>query len=197
MAIRGAVIAIEIKWDCDLDLDFMTHCLPKYSFDILDDTGWNFRHAWYHEENRRTLIKAYGMKFLININGNAGKFDITRTSIIIVTGLGMMGLANIMCDLVLLKSSNRYREQIAEKKYEQIEMSSINGNNSAMTAPGFGRRLTMRLGVEKKRKATKSELCNDQLTPIVTAATNTAEGTPNLTRNENLVHKIDGLVDAL
>ena len=128
LAIRGAVISIEIKWDCDLDFDFMKNCLPQYSFHILDDTGWNFRHALYHEEDRRTLIKAYGMKFLITISGNAGKFDMTKTVVITVTGLGLMGLANIMCDLVLLKSSNRYREEIAEKKYEMVNISS-NGIN--------------------------------------------------------------------
>ena len=98
----------------------MTYCLPRYKFHILDENGWNFRHAIYHEENRRTLVKAYGMKFLINVNGNAGKFDATRSIVIIVTGLGLMGLANILCDFVLLKSSNQYRETIAEKKYEYV-----------------------------------------------------------------------------
>ena len=131
LATKGAVIAIEIKWDCNLDFDFMSTCLPKYDFHILDDSGWNFRHALYHEEHRRTLVKAYGIKFLITVNGKAGKFDITRTVVIIVTGLGLMGLANIMCDLVLLKSSNRYREQIAEKKFEQIDTSVAGDDEKA------------------------------------------------------------------
>ena len=121
MAIRGAVIGIEVMWNCNLDWDFMTYCLPKYQFHILDESGWNFRHAIYHEEHRRTLIKAYGMKFLINVNGIAGKFDVTRTIVIIVTGLGLMGLTNILCDFMLLKSSNKYREAVAEKKYEKVQ----------------------------------------------------------------------------
>ena len=29
----------------------------RYTFSILEDSGWNFRHAYYHELNRRTLIK--------------------------------------------------------------------------------------------------------------------------------------------
>ena len=116
------MIGIEIRWDCDLDYDFMKYCLPKYNFHVLDDTGWNFRHAIYHEENRRTLFKAYGMKFLIVVGGNAGKFDITRTIVIFITGLGLMGLANILCDFVLLQSSNEYREQIKEKKFEQVKI---------------------------------------------------------------------------
>ena len=87
LAIKGAVIGIDIIWDCNLDWNFMKHCLPKYSFYILDSSGWNFRHAKYHDENRRTLIKAYGMKFLINVNGKASKFDLTKTIIILITGM--------------------------------------------------------------------------------------------------------------
>jgi len=94
--------------------------LPKYNFVILDNTGWNFRHGKYHEENRRTLVKAYGLKFLLNVSGNAGKFDLTKTVIILVTGLGLMGLANILCDFVLLNCSNEFRKQVMEKKYEAI-----------------------------------------------------------------------------
>ena len=29
----------------------------RYSFSVLEDSGWNFRHAYYHEMNRRTLLK--------------------------------------------------------------------------------------------------------------------------------------------
>ena len=120
LALKGGVISVDIKWDCDLDWDFDSYCLPKYNFVILDDTGWNFRHGKYHEENRRTLIKAYGLKFLLNVSGNAGKFDLTKTVIILVTGLGLMGLANILCDFVLLNCSNEFRKQVMEKKYEAI-----------------------------------------------------------------------------
>ena len=99
----------------------MKYCLPTYSFRLLDTTGWNFRFANYHEENRRTLIKAYGIKFLISVNGKAGKFDLKNTVILLVTGLGLLGLANILCDFALLHCSNRFRQEIMEKKYEAIE----------------------------------------------------------------------------
>lgn len=62
MAIKGGVVSLSIAWHCDLDYDFMTYCLPRYNFRILDDFGWNFRHAKYHEEHRRTLYKMYGIK---------------------------------------------------------------------------------------------------------------------------------------
>ena len=99
----------------------MKYCLPTYSFRLLDRTGWNFRYAKYHEENRRTLIKTYGIKFLVSVNGKAGKFDLKNTVILLVTGLGLLGLANILCDFVLLHCSNRFRKEIQEKKYEAIQ----------------------------------------------------------------------------
>ena len=45
----------------------------RYNFRLLDTFGWNFRHAHFHEENRRTLYKAYGIKFVIIVQGRAGK----------------------------------------------------------------------------------------------------------------------------
>ena len=120
LALEGGVISIDIKWDCNLDWDFTKFCLPKYDFVILDSSGWNFRYGKYHEENRRTLIKAHGLKFLLNVSGTAGKFDVTQTVIILVTGLGLMGLANILCDFVLLNCSHEFRKQVIEKKYEEI-----------------------------------------------------------------------------
>ena len=105
LAVRGGVIGIDITWNCDLDWNFMRYCLPRYNFRILDDYGWNFRHAFYHEENRRTLIKAYGLKFLLVIDGRAGKFDLKNTVIVLVTGLGLLGLSTMFCDFVLLNYS--------------------------------------------------------------------------------------------
>jgi hypothetical protein len=34
---------------------------------VLEDSGWNFRHAYYHELHRRTLLKAYGLKFIVQV----------------------------------------------------------------------------------------------------------------------------------
>ena len=195
MATRGAVISIEIKWECDLDFDFMEHCLPQYAFDILDNTGWNFRHAFYHEEDRRTLVKAYGMKFLITVTGTASKFDITKTVVIVVTGLGLMGLANIMCDLVLLKSSHQYRDQIAQKKFETIVMQEEKG------VGGLMRRLTMPYRMTSLKK--NGPLPNERIlrrtsgsTPE-TGSTGKTGSTPELNKNPKLQCQIDSLVDAL
>ena len=103
------MIGVYITWNCDLDWSFLDYCLPTYSFRILDTFGWNFRHAYYHEENRRTLIKAYGLKFLVVVDGRASKFDLKNTVIVLVTGLGLLGLSTMFCDFILLNYSTDRR----------------------------------------------------------------------------------------
>ena len=39
----------------------------RYRFSVLEESGWNFRHAYYHEIGRRTLLKAYGLKFIVQV----------------------------------------------------------------------------------------------------------------------------------
>ena len=109
LSIKGGVIGVYITWNCDLDWDFQDYCLPTYSFRILDTFGWNFRHAYYHEENRRTLVKAYGLKFLVVVDGRASKFDLKNTVIVLVTGLGLLGLSTMLCDFILLNYSTDRR----------------------------------------------------------------------------------------
>ncbi len=46
---------------------------------LLPDTGWNFRHAHFHEDSRRTLVKVFGLRFVITVDGTAGKFSLRNT----------------------------------------------------------------------------------------------------------------------
>ncbi|XP_075024649.1 P2X purinoceptor 5 isoform X1 [Calonectris borealis] len=126
MAMEGGVIGIQIEWNCDLD-KAPSECNPHYSFSRLDNnfaeksisSGYNFRFAKYYRDaegvDYRTLIKAYGIRFDVMVNGKGAFF----------------------CDLVLLyliKKSNFYRG----KKYEEVKSSSrkslssptLNGNQS-------------------------------------------------------------------
>ena len=36
----------------------------RYTFSVLEGSGWNFRHAYYHELHRRTLFKVGVLPFL-------------------------------------------------------------------------------------------------------------------------------------
>ncbi|XP_030899431.2 P2X purinoceptor 5 isoform X1 [Melopsittacus undulatus] len=148
MASEGGVIGIQIEWNCDLD-KAPSECNPHYSFSRLDNkfaekpisSGYNFRFAKYYRDaegvDYRTLIKAYGIRFDVMVNGKAGKFNIIPTIINIGSGLALMGAGAFFCDLVLLyliKKSNFYRG----KKYEEVKSTSrksfssptLNGNQS-------------------------------------------------------------------
>uniref|UniRef100_A0A8C9A0P4 P2X purinoceptor n=1 Tax=Prolemur simus TaxID=1328070 RepID=A0A8C9A0P4_PROSS len=107
MAPEGGVIGIRIEWNCDLD-KAASECNPHYSFSRLDNklaksvsSGYNFRFARYYRDQAgvefRTLMKAYGIRFDVMVNGKGAFF----------------------CDLVLIyliKKSGFYRD----KKYEEV-----------------------------------------------------------------------------
>ncbi|XP_078536076.1 P2X purinoceptor 5 [Lissotriton helveticus] len=136
MASEGGVIGIQIEWNCDLDRS-ASECNPRYSFSRLDNkfseksisSGYNFRFAKYYRDadgkDYRTLIKAYGIRFDVMVNGKAGKFNIIPTVINIGSGLALMGAGAFFCDLVLLyliKRSTFYRG----KKFEEVKISKKN-----------------------------------------------------------------------
>ncbi|XP_059086038.1 P2X purinoceptor 4-like isoform X2 [Tigriopus californicus] len=118
MAIKGGVVSLSIAWHCNLDYDFMQYCLPKYSFRILDDFGWNFRHAKYHEEHRRSLYKLYGIKFIITVEGRGGKFNLKNMILNIGSGLALLGVTTIICDFLLLYVKER--RVVKQKKYDYV-----------------------------------------------------------------------------
>uniref|UniRef100_A0A8C2S7L4 P2X purinoceptor n=1 Tax=Capra hircus TaxID=9925 RepID=A0A8C2S7L4_CAPHI len=147
VAIQGGIMGIEIYWDCNLDRWFH-HCRPKYSFRRLDDKtakeslypGYNFRYAKYYKENnteKRTLIKAYGIRFDILVFGTGGKFDIIQLIVYIGSTLSYFGLATVFIDMLINTYSSKYckshvypwckccqpcavNEYYYKKKYESI-----------------------------------------------------------------------------
>ncbi|XP_020820340.1 P2X purinoceptor 5 isoform X1 [Phascolarctos cinereus] len=134
MALEGGVIGIHIEWDCDLDRG-PSACEPQYSFRRLDNrfaeksvsSGYNFRFAKYYQDANgvefRTLMKVYGIRFDVLVNGKAGKFNIIPMVINVGTSMALMGAGAFFCDLVLIyliKKSHFYRE----KKFEQVRLSS-------------------------------------------------------------------------
>ncbi|GAA27763.2 P2X purinoceptor 2 [Clonorchis sinensis] len=108
--IHGGVIGIDINWDCDLDWD-KKYCVPEYKFSRLDDPdapigrGFNFRYAYYYYVDgvlHRDLIKAYGIRFQIHSTGTAGKFHILPLTMNIGSGIALLGLAPVICDIIIL-----------------------------------------------------------------------------------------------
>lgn len=119
LAIKGGVIGISITWNCDLDWDFDKYCKPRYSFSVLEDSGWNFRHAYYHEMNRRTLLKAYGIKFIISVDGLARKFSLKNTVLNVGNGLALLGITTVLCEFVLMYFIKE-KNSVAQKKYDYV-----------------------------------------------------------------------------
>uniref|UniRef100_W5MJ33 P2X purinoceptor n=1 Tax=Lepisosteus oculatus TaxID=7918 RepID=W5MJ33_LEPOC len=130
-AVEGGVMGIQINWDCDLDQS-QNKCVPIYSFRRLDNKdpennvapGYNFRFAKYYkgpgEEESRTLIKAYGIRFDVMVFGKAGRFNIIPTMINIGSGLALLGVATVLCDCIVLtfmKKKTFYRL----KKYKYVD----------------------------------------------------------------------------
>ncbi|KAM9117506.1 P2X purinoceptor 1 isoform 2-T2 [Pangshura tecta] len=129
LALKGGVVGITIDWDCDLDWP-VTYCKPVYQFHGLynDDNnvspGFNFRYAKYYRDNGtdyRTLYKVFGIRFDILVNGKAGKFDIIPTMTTIGSGIGIFGVASIVCDLLLLHFLPR-RDYYKQRKFKYAEM---------------------------------------------------------------------------
>ncbi|KAL8198840.1 UNVERIFIED_CONTAM: P2X purinoceptor 1 [Gekko kuhli] len=131
LAQKGGVVGITISWDCDLDWP-VKHCIPIYNFHGLynDDNlspGFNFRYAKYYRENGsdvRTLYKVFGIRFDILVNGKAGKFDIIPTMTTIGSGIGIFGVASVLCDLLLLHFLPK-RDYYKQKKFKYAEQDSL------------------------------------------------------------------------
>ncbi|XP_063820492.1 P2X purinoceptor 4 [Pseudophryne corroboree] len=131
MAIQGGVMGIQISWNCDLDKRH-TYCVPKYSFRRLDNReldhnvspGYNFRYAKYYKDSKnvesRTLMKVYGIRFDILVFGTAGKFDIIPTMINIGSGVALLGVATVLCDIIVFHFFKK-RYYYREKKYKHVE----------------------------------------------------------------------------
>ncbi|KAF8566118.1 hypothetical protein P879_06044 [Paragonimus westermani] len=125
--VTGGVIGININWDCDLDWS-VKYCNPSYAFRRLDDAnapiakGFNFRYANYYRVNDslyRDLIKTYGIRFVINVQGIARKFHILPLTMNIGSGLALLGLAPTICDIIILNLL-RYKDIYHRAKFEVI-----------------------------------------------------------------------------
>ncbi len=102
---------IEIIWNCDYD--FNDGCLPEYSFSRFDlpfketstSSGFNFRFANKFRINNtdyRVLYKAYGLRFIINVSGTAGRFALIPLMLTIGAGIGLMSISVLVADCVML-----------------------------------------------------------------------------------------------
>lgn len=135
VAVKGGIIAIEIKWDCDLD-SWSYYCIPEYGFRRLDGKtrsqypGFSFRFARYYKlpngTEQRTLFKVYGIRFDILVFGTGGKFDSVELFTFIGSTITYFGLAFTAIEICFnLYSCSRcckiaFCDNIIRKKYETV-----------------------------------------------------------------------------
>ncbi|XP_067944470.1 P2X purinoceptor 4-like [Watersipora subatra] len=110
MAVRGGVISITVKWDCNYDCD-ESHCKPTYKFTRLDtlrrttaSPGYNFYYAHYFKENgtkKRELIKAFGILFVLRTDAIARAFDFVTFVLNVGSALALFSIAAFISELVL------------------------------------------------------------------------------------------------
>lgn len=63
----------------------------------------------------RVLTKAYGLRFVISLSGKAGKFNVIPLFISLGAGLGLLGVATLVADFILLNLTPR------KDRYQQVK----------------------------------------------------------------------------
>ncbi|XP_052406623.1 P2X purinoceptor 4 isoform X2 [Carassius gibelio] len=119
MAVYGGVMAVQIQWECNLDLNL---CAPQYSFRRLDKKGpnssepsvHNLRFAKYYknsnDKDTRTLIKGYGIRFDVLVYGEAKKFDFLKTILHMGALVSLLRLVDCLFDLLAWLLVKGYKE---------------------------------------------------------------------------------------
>ncbi|CAH8486910.1 unnamed protein product [Schistosoma turkestanicum] len=137
----GGMVSIHIEWNCNLDFD-EEKCLPKYVFRRLDDfqsniaKGWNFRLSQHYLDGgvrKRNLIKAYGIQFFITVYGTGGKFNILTFSMNLGSGLALLGIATMLCDLIVLNTTHKrniYRKAKIDLITEKANLQQTGENSN-------------------------------------------------------------------
>lgn len=141
---KGGVIQIEINWNRNFDQS--RPCLPIYSFNRFDlsfeqassASGFNFRFSHKFEINGtkyRYLVKAYGIRFIISVTGKAGKFNFVSLLLNIGAGVGLLSVATIAADFILLNFTNKkdfYRD-IKKLDYKKTNVKKISIEDLELT----------------------------------------------------------------
>lgn len=126
---KGAVVQINIKWECNFDSKKL--CLPVYSFNRFDlpstaisaASGFNFRFSDKFEiegKMYRVVVKAFGLRFIITVDGKAGKFNMIPLMLSVGAGLGLLSLATIIADCVLVycTAKRQFYRELKEYDYK-------------------------------------------------------------------------------
>ena len=77
-----------------VDADAINYTIYRYAF---NSCFHSFRYANYYYVNatqKRDLIKATGIRFIIKVNGEAGKFSVVPLLLNLGSGLGLLAIVS-------------------------------------------------------------------------------------------------------
>ena len=81
----------------------------------------------------RTIVKRYGLKFEINVSGQAGQFSVMRCGLALGSGLAFLSIASLVTDFLLQhcwRGKQRYLELRNENLDEDLLFSSPSRSTS-------------------------------------------------------------------
>lgn len=116
---RGAIILATIDYNCDLDNGSGDCVIPDIVFYRIDDPppsvspGFNYRYT-ENNGNGRDLVKAYGVRVVFHIFGEAGAFNIVPLLTNLGAGVALLSLATLISDLMLqyvVPAKDKYKSE--------------------------------------------------------------------------------------
>lgn len=121
-----------------LNIGFPTYTFTRIdSKDALVSPGYNFRYSRYYSENGkefRDLFKAYGIRFEILTSGSGKRFSAVQLAINVGSGIGLLAIATLVCDIVLLYFTSGKKTYQAKKYLYVIDSK----DQKISKAPSYG-----------------------------------------------------------
>uniref|UniRef100_A0A7S3PAF7 ATP receptor n=1 Tax=Aplanochytrium stocchinoi TaxID=215587 RepID=A0A7S3PAF7_9STRA len=129
---KGAEIFVDVAWNCNLDIS-KESCEAQYSFQRVDNgKGFNYRDSIEYTIGNvamRDTIKRYGIRLVFRVHGIGGKFDMLASTIVLGSGIGLLGISTVLADL-LLYWGKRNRIFVTAKYQKVVEADNESGEDS-------------------------------------------------------------------
>jgi len=116
-ATSGCIVAVQVDWTCNFNIET---CGPKISF-VPVTGGFNFRKVNYDlGQVNRELEKLYGIRLIMSITGQGGRFSVFQIVITAGAGAAFITLATLITDVILLFLFKQ-EDAFTRKKYGHIK----------------------------------------------------------------------------
>lgn len=115
----GAAIEVAFIWDCDVDST--RRCRPTTKVRRVDTVfdperiGFAFNSAEYYSDDERLLKRTSGVRIFIRTVGRGRKLSVTATILQLSLNLSVLGLAEILVEVMMRKVFSMARIYIARK----------------------------------------------------------------------------------